>query len=227
MKVLIIEDDLQIIDTISMVFQLRWSEAQVVSTYRGEEGVALVESENPDIVILDLGLPDMTGFEVLKQIRLFSSVPIIILTVRADESDIVKGLELGADDYMTKPFRQLELVARIAALIRRQRDFAEETSLVCGQLSLNPATGQLFYGKKEIALTPTESSLLHHLMINAGKVVTHYSLAEAVWGTDFPDAVNALRVHVRRLRVKIEVDPDNPQIILIRAGIGYLLVKPD
>ncbi len=227
MKVLIIEDDLQIVDAVSIAFQLRWPEAKVISTYQGEEGVALVESENPDVVILDLGLPDTTGFDVLKQIRLFSDVPIIILTVRSDEADIVKGLEWGADDYMVKPFRQLELLARIAALLRRKESLADDAPLVYGQWRFEPSAGQLYHGEKEIALTPTESAILRRLMINAGRVATYSSLAEAVWGTDFPDSPNALRVHVRRLRQKIEVDPSNPQVILTKAGAGYLLAKPD
>src|SRR4030042_1995566 len=120
MKVLVIEDDREIVDAISLAFQIRWPEAKLISTRLGQKGVELVESESPDIVILDLGLPDINGFEVLQAIRLFSQVPTIILTVRSDEADIVKGLEWGADDYITKPFRQLEFLARVKALIRRQ-----------------------------------------------------------------------------------------------------------
>ena len=119
MKVLVIEDDKEIVDAISLAFQIRWPEAKVISTRLGQKGVELVESESPDIVILDLGLPDIAGFEVLRQIRLFSAVPTIILTVRAEEADVVKGLEWGADDYITKPFRQLELLARVKSMIRR------------------------------------------------------------------------------------------------------------
>ncbi len=136
MKVLIIEDDREIIEAISLAFQIRWPEAKVVSTHCGANGAELVESETPDIVILDLGLPDVNGFEVLRQIRLFSHVPVVILTVRTDEADIVKGLEWGADDYITKPFRQLELLARVKALIRRQRP-SEEEQVVCGPLRLD------------------------------------------------------------------------------------------
>ncbi|MFC2067664.1 response regulator transcription factor [Chloroflexota bacterium] len=120
MKLLLIEDDSDIVEAISLAFQIRWPEAQVISTQSGKKGVGLVESVQPDIVILDLGLPDIDGFTVLRKIRLFSQVPIIIVTVRADESDIIKGLEWGADDYIIKPFRQLELLARVKAQIRRQ-----------------------------------------------------------------------------------------------------------
>jgi len=227
MKVLVIEDDQAIVETITLVLKISWPEAKLVSTHLGERGIELVESENPDVVILDLGLPDKSGFEVLKQVRLFSTVPILILTVSSDEADIVKGLEWGADDYVVKPFRQLELLSRIKLVTRRRGSSVEETPLVCGQLHLNPSTFQLFYGKKEINLTPTEGSILHQLMKNVGRVVTHSSLAEVVWGVDYPDAADSLKVYVRRLRTKLEADPSHPQIVLTKPGIGYLMAKPD
>ena len=226
MKVLVIEDDKEIIDAISLAFQIRWPEARVVSTRLGEKGVELVETESPDVVILDLGLPDINGFEALRQIRLFSSVPTIILTVRSDEADVVKGLEWGADDYITKPFRQLELLARVKALIRRQSP-SEEQLLVFGPLRLDAIAGQLNYKGKEIALTVTEKNILSHLMKNGGHVVTHSSLAEAVWGDDYPGVTDSLKVHIRRLREKIEADPSHPQLILTRTGVGYFLAKSE
>ena len=227
MKVLIIEDDQEIIEAISLAFQIRWPEAKLVSTYMGEEGVALVESENPDVVIIDLGLPDISGFEVVKQIRLFSTVPIMVLTVRAEEADIVRGLEWGADDYMVKPFRQLELLSRIMALTRRQGSLADGTPLVCGQLRFDPTTGELFKGENRIKITLTEGYILQKLMKNAGQVVTYDNLAESVWGEDYPDAAASLKVYIRRLREKIEVLPSDPRIIITKTGIGYLLVKSD
>ncbi len=226
MKVLIIEDDREIVEAISLAFQIRWPEAKVVSTHLGEKGVELVESEAPDIVILDLGLPDISGFEVLDQIRRFSNVPTIILTVRSEEADVVRGLECGADDYITKPFRQLELLARVKALIRRQSPSEEET-VISGALRLDATTGQLHHDGKEIALTITESRILNHLMKNAGYVTTHSSLAEAVWGDDYPGVVDSLKVHIRRLREKIEADPSHPQLILTKTGVGYFLTKPE
>lgn len=226
MKVLIIEDDREIVEAISLAFQIRWPEAKVVSTHLGEKGVELVESEAPDIVILDLGLPDISGFEVLDQIRRFSNVPTIILTVRSEEADVVRGLECGADDYITKPFRQLELLARVKALIRRQSPSEEET-VIAGALRLDATTGQLHHDGKEIALTITESRILNHLMKNAGYVTTHSSLAEAVWGDDYPGVVDSLKVHIRRLREKIEADPSHPQLILTKTGVGYFLTKPE
>jgi two-component system KDP operon response regulator KdpE len=226
MKVLIVEDDKEIVDAITLAFQIRWPEAKVVSTRLGRKGVELVESEAPDIVILDLGLPDISGFEVLNQTRLFSRVPIIILTVRSEESDVVKGLEWGADDYIVKPFRQLELLARVKALIRRQAP-ADEENLASGPLHLETSSGMAHVSGREVALTITESRILAHLMRNAGHVVTHSSLAEAVWGNDYPGAADSLKVHIRRLREKIEENPSKPRFVLTRAGIGYFLAKPE
>lgn len=226
MKVLIIEDDREIVEVISLAFDIRWPGVKFVSTHLGEKGVGLVESEKPDVVILDLGLPDVSGFDVLKEIRAFSDVPVLILTVRGDEADVVKGLEWGADDYMMKPFRQLELLSRIRALTRRASPSDRETPLVYGELSFDPSARQLIYGQREIDLTRTEGIILHSLMKNAGRVVTHSTLAEAVWGEDYPDATNALKVHILRLRQKLEVDSSQPKLIITKTGIGYLLAKP-
>jgi two-component system KDP operon response regulator KdpE len=227
MKILIIEDDRTIVEAISLTLQLNWPDTTLVSARLGEEGIEQLQSEKPDAVILDLGLPDISGFEVLKRIRLFSAVPILILTVRSDESDIVKGLEWGADDYVIKPFRQKELLSRIKLITRRRSAIAGETPLICGQLQFEPSTGQLFYEGREINLTPTEASIMNHLLENAGRVVTHSGLAEAVWGVDYPDAADSLRVHIRRLRTKLEADPSEPKIVLTRAGMGYMLSRPE
>ncbi len=224
MKLLLIEDDSDIVEAISLAFQIRWPEAQVISTHSGKKGVGLVENVQPDIVILDLGLPDVDGFAVLRKIRLFSQVPIIIVTVRADEPDIIKGLEWGADDYIIKPFRQLELLARVKAQIRRQ-DQPEGEQIISGALHLDSVTGQLYRKNKEINLTVTETNILSHLMRNAGHVVTHSSLAEAVWGDDYPGAVDSIKVHIRRLREKIEEDPSQPTLIIKKPGIGYLFSR--
>ena len=224
MKLLIIEDDEEIIDAISLAFQIRWPEAEIISTRLGKKGIVLADSELPDIVILDLGLPDINGFDVLRKIRQFSQVPIIILTVRAEEADIIKGLEWGADDYIIKPFRQLELLARIKAQIRRQ-DQPEGEQIISGPLQLDSDTGQLYYKDKEINLTVTETRILGHLMRNAGHVVTHFSIAEAVWGDDYPGATDSVKVHIRRLREKIEKDPSSPELIITKSGIGYLFSR--
>jgi len=229
MKVLIIEDNPEISAAIGVTVQIRWSEAKVVTTHLGERGVEMVDIEKPDLVILDIGLPDISGYETLKRIRLFSVVPVLILTVRSDEDDVVKALELGADDYMVKPFRKLELLSRVQALLRRYTTFQEQGAevLTCGSLTLDPNTGRLMCKETEIKLTNTERRILQHLMRNWGHVVTYTSLAEAVWGSDYPDATNSLKVYVRRLREKVEEDPSEPKLVLTTAGIGYSLAKPE
>jgi two-component system KDP operon response regulator KdpE len=223
-KLLIIEDDEEIVEAISLAFQIRWPEANIIATPYGKKGVELAESEQPDIVILDLGLPDINGFDVLRKIRQFSDVPIIIVTVRAEEADIIKGLEWGADDYIVKPFRQLELIARIKAQTWRKEQMGGE-QITSGPLKLNTVSGQLYHGKKEINLTVTEARIMGHLMRNAGHVVTHSSIAEAVWGDDYPGAADSLKVHIRRLRAKIEENPSHPEMIITKQGIGYLFNK--
>ena len=132
MTVVLIEDDDEIIEAVTLTFKIRWSQATFLSSSSGEEGIALVEKHNPDLVILDLGLPDTSGFNVLKEIRRFSHVPVIILTARGDEADIVRGLELGADEYIVKPFRQMELLARVKAILRRHETSSDELPLTVG-----------------------------------------------------------------------------------------------
>ncbi len=226
MKALIIEDDPEIVESVSLAFRIRWPDAQLVSTHLGKKGIELAESEDPDIIILDLGLPDMNGFEVLRQIRFFSSVAIIILTVKADEASIVKGLEWGADDYVVKPCGQLELLARVKARIRDRNNFVDESPLSFGSLLFNPSTRQLLHGKREINITAIEAHIIHHLMRMGGRVATYPGLAEEVWGDDYPGTVDSLRVHIRRLREKLEADPSHPQLLLTKAGMGYFLAKP-
>jgi DNA-binding response OmpR family regulator len=227
LKALIIEDDPGIVESISLALQIRWPETQIVSTHLGKKGIDLAESEDPDIVILDLGLPDVGGFDVLKQVRSFSSAPIIILTVKADEADIVKGLEWGADDYIKKPCSQLELLARVKARIRDKGRPLKEAPLSYGPLRFNPSTHSLMIENREIKLTTIEAHIIHHLMKNAGQVATYSSLAEEVWGEDYPGSIDSLRVHIRRLREKVEADPGQPQFILTKASIGYFLAKPN
>lgn len=227
MKILVIEDDPEIVEAISLAFRVRWPEAETLSSRLGSKGVELVKNQPPDVVILDLGLPDISGFEVLKQIRAFSSIPIIILTVSSEESNVVKGLAFGADDYITKPFRQLELLARVKAMLRRHGTPEEEAPVVYGILTYNPAERQVTVGQNEISLTRAESRILQQLLKQPGRVATHSSLAEALWGTDYPGAADNLKVHIRRLREKLEEDPSEPQLILTKAGIGYYLAKTD
>jgi two-component system, OmpR family, response regulator VicR len=226
MKILIIEDNTDIIETIRVILEVRWPEIKIITAGLGRKGLELAKKETPDVIILDIGLPDISGYDVLKEIRAFSRVPVLILTVKREEVDIVKGLESGADDYLIKPFHKLELLARIRALVRRSSPDPEDGVLVSGDLRFNPLLRQLFLGQKEIAITATEGNILHELLKNAGRVVTYSRLADAVWGEDYQNANEALWVYIRRLRKKIEENPEEPQRILTKTGIGYQLKKP-
>ena len=225
-KVLIVEDDEEIKEIVSLALEINWPELKLISARLGKTGVELAAGESPDLVILDLGLPDTSGFDVLREIRAFSNVPILILTVRGDEADIVKGLEAGADDYMTKPFRQVELLSRMRALTRRAHPTSGE-ALAYGGLSFDPPTGQLSHGRTRTTLTRIEGEVLSHLMKDAGQVSTYSALTEAIWGMGRQEETETLRVYIQRLRQKIEADPEQPQIILASPGIGYSLAKAD
>ncbi len=223
-SILIIEDNPDIIETISIAIEMRWSDVKIVSSSRGDQGLKMTETESPEVVILDLGLPDISGFEVLKSIRLFSDVPVIILTAKADEADIVKGLEWGADDYMVKPFKQLGLLARIQGIVRRHKPMVQDT-LRCGQLCLQLSPPQVTLGAKQIKVSRTEALILEQLMRNPGNVVSYERISRAMWGDDFPEAAHSIKVHIRHLREKLERDPGNPQMIITSPGAGYSLAK--
>jgi len=228
MKILIIEDDAKIIESIRFVFQVGWPEAKVISSKHGEEGLEMIEKESPQLVILDLGLPDIEGFEVLKQIRLFSNIPVVILTVSGEEENIIKGLELGADEYITKPFKPLELIARVKKALKNHlvSQSGTEVSLDYGNLRIFLAAQKVQIDNQTIKLTSTESLILKYLASNAGMAVPNDALAEHIWGNIYPDCNKAIRVYIRQLRKKLEKDASNPQLIITRPGIGYMLVKP-
>jgi two-component system KDP operon response regulator KdpE len=226
-KVVIIEDDNEIVDSISLSLKMFWPGVRVLSTHLGKKGIELVGAEEPDIIILDLGLPDTSGFDVLRELRTFTSTPIIILTVKADEIDVIRGLEWGADDYVVKPCSQLELLARVKARLRDRTRFGQGTVHSFGALRFNPSTRELQIRDKEIRLTAVEANIVSCLLRNAGNVVTYSSLAEEVWGEDYPGSVDSLKVHFSRLRAKIEANHSVPKIIINRPGVGYILVKPD
>ena len=227
LSVVLIEDDAEIVEAVTLTFKIRWPQATFLATDSGQEGVALVEKNSPDLVILDLGLPDTSGYNVLKDIRRFSHVPVIILTARGEETDIVRGLELGADEYIVKPFRQMELLARVKAVMRRQEAVTEELPLTVGGMSLGPSIRDLTLKGKRINLTRTEGIVLGQLMRHIGHPVSHAILAKALWGEEYPGAAESLKVYVRHLREKIEENPSDPKLLLTRIGAGYQLAKPE
>ncbi len=224
MKVLIVEDVPSVAETVSLALEMRWPDAGILKTASGQEGIELADAESPDVIILDLGLPDVDGFEVLKRIRLFSSVPILVLTARSEEADIVKALEWGADDYMTKPFKQLELMARVRGIVRRGNP-ASGQPLNWGHIRYDPSRVRLTIGSNEVKISRTEGAVLGCLIRNGSSVTPYSTIAEAVWGADFLEASESIRVHVRHLREKLEEDPSRPRIVLNKPGVGYFLAR--
>lgn len=199
--------------------------AQGLTVYEsasGEEALQAVLSHRPDIIILDLGLPDIDGIEVTRRLREWSQTPIIILSVREAEQDKIAALDAGADDYLTKPFGTGELLARMRVALRKQLSAVNEPVFESNGLSVDFARRLVFVNDKEIQLTPTEYDLLKALVTNAGKVITHRQLLKQVWGDGYDD-MHILRVNISNLRGKIEPDPSRPSYIHTEAGVGYRL----
>ena len=224
--VLIVEDEKNIVDILR--FNLQREGYRTLEAYDGEDGLAQAVSASPDLILLDVMLPKMNGFDVCKSLRSQgSNVPVIILTAREEESDKVLGLEIGADDYITKPFSMRELIARVGANIRRTAMAAPATAAasampVAGDLSINTDSHQVFRGGKAIDLTQREYELLTFLASHPNKVYSRIALMEQVWNDGYGgDDVRTVDVTVRRLREKIEKDPANPVYILTRRGAGY------
>ncbi len=229
MRILVVDDEPDVIESVRLGFTLQWREVEVLGAGNGARALDLVEHERPDIVLLDIGLPDLDGFEVLRQVRAFSDVPVLMLTARDDTLDKVKGLELGADDYVTKPFNHLELLARVRAVLRRldmPAPSSRAPSFRAGDLEVDFARGEARLAGRSLELTPTEYKLLYHLVRNAGHVLTHGTLLAKVWGREYVDEVDYLRVYVRRLRAKLGDDPDHPRYIRTERGLGYRFLAP-
>jgi len=228
MKVLVIEDMPEVVAAIRVCFTIRWPDAAVISTGKGSDALQLVQSDAPDIVILDLGLPDMDGLEVLEEIRRFSDLPVIIVTANGDETMKVIGLEMGADDYIVKPFSHTEFMARAKAALRRAHmpELRGDEGVVSGAgLSIDLAGCRLLVEGQEVSLTSTEWKLLSHLVRNEGRVLSHQVLAEKVWGTEFLND-SAIKMCVCRLRVKLSNDRQIQTLIRTHRGIGYSFARP-
>ncbi len=229
MKILVIDDAPDVIESVRLGFTLQWREVEVLGAGAGEQGLDMLEQELPDLVLLDVALPDIDGYEVLRQIRAFSDVPVVMLTARDGTLDLVKGLELGADDYVTKPFNHLELLARVKAVLRRldmPAPAARVPSFRSGDLEMDFATQELRIAGRRVDLTPTEYKLLYHLIRNAGYVLTHGTLLAKVWGREYVDEVDYLRVYVRRLRDKLGDDSEDRRYIRTERGLGYRFLAP-
>ena len=228
MKVLVVEDVPEVVATIRVCFTIRWPDTVVISTANGGDALQLVESAAPDMVILDLGLPDVDGLEVLQEIRRFSDVPLIVVTANGDETARIMGLEMGADDYIVKPFSHTELMARAKAVLRRtlMPELRGDEGIVTGRgLSIDLTGRRLLVEGKEVNLTPNEWMLLSYLVRNEGRVVSQQVQAERVWGTDFLND-SAIKMCVRRLRLKLGEYLQMPTIIRTHRGLGYSFARP-
>jgi len=225
--ILVIDDEPQILRALRTI--LTEKKFRVTTASRGEEGLALAASTPPDIVILDLGLPDISGIEVCARLREWTQIPIIILSVRDGEKDKVSALDKGADDYLTKPFGIEELLARVRVALRHsaQLQGGKETVVKAGELVIDLARHVVKRGAMEVKLTATEFKLLAYLAANTGRVLTHRSILTHVWGPADADHTEYLRVYMRQLRRKLEVDPERPQHILTEPGVGYRFIADE
>ncbi len=230
MKVVVVDDAPDIIEVVAFCFQLRWRGAEVLSAEDGGSALSLIETASPDIVILDVNLPDMDGFQVIRELRRFSQVPVIMLTVKGADTDIARGLELGADDYIVKPFSHIELIARVDAVLRRSRGMpvsSEERPYESGRLWVDFASNEVKLDGHLVKLTSTETKLLRHLIMNEGRLLTHENLLTKVWGEGYQDTRDLLRVHIQHLRQKLGDDSHSPKIIITEHGMGYKFVRSD
>ena len=197
--------------------------ARSLEAATGQEALAAVATERPEVVILDLGLPDIDGIEVTRQLREWTQIPIIILSVREHEADKIAALDAGADDYLTKPFGVGELLARLRVALRHATQPAGESTFVTGELTVDLVRRVVTVGDHEIQLTPTEYDLLRVLVTNAGKVLTHRQLLRQVWGVGYEGETHLLRVNMSNLRRKIEPEPAQPTYVITEPGVGYRL----
>lgn len=213
-----------------MVTTLKTHDYKYLTAPRGADAIMLASSHNPDVVFLDLGLPDMDGVDVIRQIRTWSNMPIIVISARSEDKDKITALDAGADDYLTKPFSVEELLARLRVTVRRlammNADSSTETAVyVNGSLRIEYAAGCAFLGKEELKLTPIEYKLLCLLARNTGKVLTHTYITENIWGRSWDNDIASLRVFMVTLRKKLEAGPDSPQYIQTHVGIGYRMLR--
>jgi DNA-binding response OmpR family regulator len=230
MRVLVVDDDPDILEAVNICFALRWEDADVVEAPDGTTAIQRFRETNPDVVILDLNLPDVDGFQVCKTIRETSEVPVIMLTARGGEVEKVKGLEMGADDYITKPFSHLELLARIRAVLRRYQLGAvgtDEQPFEKGPLVFNFAAHRVEFKNEQVPLTPLEWNLMYHLVKNYPNVVQHRTLLAKVWGREYVEEMDYLKVHVQRIRSKFGAVSQDAEIIANERGVGYRLSITD
>jgi len=229
--ILAADDDPQILRLVTR--NLQFDGYEVIAASDGQAALEQIEAHSPDLVLLDIMMPRMDGFTVTQRVREFSAVPIIILTARGQDQDKIHGLDLGADDYLTKPFSVEELLARVRAVIRRSQLSADahgphglSATTTIGELEVDYVQHLVTMCGREVSLTPTEYRILAYLAQNAGRVVTQDLLLEHVWGLEYAGESHMLQVNINRLRRKIEDDHTHPRYLLTKVGVGYLLTNP-
>lgn len=228
MKILIIDDDPQMREAVTFTLQLHWQDAEITEAGDGEEGLRLFAKTDPDVVLLDVGMPRVDGFTVLREIRQVSDVPVLLLTARGEETAQVHGLELGADDYLVKPFSHLALLARIKAVLRRAElppPIRALPDFTAGELAIHFQSQEVTLRGQRVNLTPIEYRLLYHLARNAGRVLPQQTLLDRVWGEDYDATADYLKVYISRLRSKLE-SPEGTGYIETVRGLGYRFVRP-
>lgn len=226
--ILVVEDDVAIRNLITTT--LKTHDYKYIVAANGESAIIEASSHNPDIVLLDLGLPDIDGIEIIKRIRSWSNVPILVISARSEDSDKIEALDSGADDYLTKPFSVEELLARLRVTQRRLTTMqtgstANSSVFINGRLKVDFAAGCAYIGETELHLTPIEYKLLCLMAQNIGKVLTHTFITQKVWGSSWDNDVASLRVFMATLRKKLESEPDSPQYIQTHIGVGYRMMK--
>jgi two-component system KDP operon response regulator KdpE len=227
-KILVVDDQPRVVRLVSEV--LKAMGYQVVAAVSGRSAIEMVALEQPDLVLLDILLPvGPDGYEVCRRVREFSDVPVIMLTAKAQEADMLHGFGVGADDYLTKPFSAKELVARVEAVLRRTKRPEEIKSavLTCGELEIDFARRTVKVRGEQVSLTRTEYALLRELALNANRVMLHRDLLTEVWGPEYRDDIDYLRAYIHYLRRKLEQDPSHPRYFLTSPGVGYMLALPD
>jgi len=221
--ILVIDDEVQIRRLLRLTLESGGFTVREAET--GQLGLDEIVRRAPDLLVLDMGLPDMSGLEVLRRLREWSRVPVLVLTVRAAETDKVAALDAGADDYLTKPFGSAELTARVRAMLRRAPTEAELATISFGEIVIDFSLRTVRRGGAEVKLTPKEYALLRLLVLHRGKVVTHQQILRELWGPKSEENTHYLRVHMAHLRQKLEADPHRPRHLKTESGIGYRLVE--
>jgi DNA-binding response OmpR family regulator len=226
--ILVVDDEPHVLKLVKA--NLESSGYKVLTAADGEQAIETVESEVPDLVILDLMLPKLDGYAVCRRVREFSTVPIIMLTARSAQVDLVHGFEMGADDYLTKPFSVTELLMRVQAVLRRSKwpeEILTRQGFKTGPIEIDFAQHRITVDGEEVRLTPTEYRLLVYMASHANRVITHREMLRAVWGPEYGEESEYLRVYMRYLRQKLEAEPSDPRYLLTQPGAGYMLHQPD